>query len=114
MAPKALIVEDEPETGQLLAEILRRRGYDPTVMTEGKPAVPWTQEHRPELILLDLMLPDIDGYDICETLKLERHTNLIPILKATPRATPTDKITNPQPADPHDLTQHSPLPPLRT
>src|SRR5438093_13606680 len=83
MAPKALVVEDEPETGQLLAEILRRRGYDPTVMAEGKPAVPWTQEHRPELILLDLMLPDIDGYDICETLKLDRDTSLMPIIMVT-------------------------------
>ena len=105
MAPKALVVEDEPETGQLLAEILRRRGYDPTVMTEGKPAVPWTQEHRPELILLDLMLPDIDGYDICETLKLERDTNLIPIIMVTARDTPKDKVHGLQVGANHYLTK---------
>jgi two-component system OmpR family response regulator len=105
MAPKALVVEDEPETGQLLAEILRRRGYDPTVMTEGKPAVPWTQENRPELILLDLMLPDIDGYDICETLKLERDTNLIPIIMVTARDTPKDKVHGLQVGANHYLTK---------
>ena len=105
MAPKALVVEDEPETGQLLAEILRRRGYDPTVMTEGKPAVPWTQEHPPELMLLDLMLPDIDGYDICETLKLERDTNLIPIIMVTARDTPKDKVHGLQVGANHYLTK---------
>jgi CheY-like chemotaxis protein/anti-sigma regulatory factor (Ser/Thr protein kinase) len=105
MACKALVVEDEPETGQLLAEILRRRGYDPTVMTEGKPAVPWTQENRPELILLDLMLPDIDGYDICETLKLERDTNLIPVIMVTARDTPKDKVHGLQVGANHYLTK---------
>jgi CheY-like chemotaxis protein/anti-sigma regulatory factor (Ser/Thr protein kinase) len=105
MVPKALVVEDEPETGLLLAEILRRRGYDPTVMAEGKPAVPWTQEHRPELILLDLMLPDIDGYDICETLKLERDTNLIPVIMVTARDTPKDKVHGLQVGANHYLTK---------
>lgn len=105
MAPKALVVEDEPETGQLLAEILRRRGYEPTVMIEGKPAVPWTQENRPELILLDLMLPDIDGYDICETLKLERDTNLIPIIMVTARDSPKDKVHGLQVGANHYLTK---------
>ena len=105
MAPKALVVEDEPETGQLLAEILRRRGYDPTVLAEGKPAVPWTQEHNPELILLDLMLPDVDGYDICETLKLERDTNLIPIIMVTARDTPKDKVHGLQVGANHYLTK---------
>jgi CheY-like chemotaxis protein/anti-sigma regulatory factor (Ser/Thr protein kinase) len=105
MAAKALVVEDEPETGQLLAEILRRRGYDPTVMAEGKPAVPWTQEHRPDIILLDLMLPDVDGYDICETLKLERDTNLIPIIMVTARDTPKDKVHGLQVGANHYLTK---------
>src|SRR5437879_13064059 len=109
MAPKALVVEDEPETGQLLAEILRRRGYDPTVLAEGKPAVSWVQENRPELILLDLMLPDVDGYDICETLKLERETNLIPVIMVTARDTPKDKVHGLQVGANHDLTTPSTL-----
>jgi len=105
MAQKALIVEDELDTGHLLAEILRRRGYDPTVLAEGKPAVSWVQENRPELILLDLMLPDIDGYDICETLKLERDTNLIPIIMVTARDTPKDKVHGLQVGANHYLTK---------
>ena len=92
MAGKALIVEDEHDTGNLLAEILRQRGFDPTVLTEGKPAVPWTRQHRPELILLDLMLPDIQGFQVCEDLKLDRETNPIPIIMVTALSQHEDRI----------------------
>jgi CheY-like chemotaxis protein/anti-sigma regulatory factor (Ser/Thr protein kinase) len=88
----ALVVEDEADTGTLLAEHLRRWGFDPTVMHEGEPAISWTHLHHPELILLDLMLPDIDGYDICENLKLDRQTNLVPIIMVTCRDQPQDRI----------------------
>jgi CheY-like chemotaxis protein/anti-sigma regulatory factor (Ser/Thr protein kinase) len=92
MVRKALVVEDEADTGALLAEHLKRWGFQATVLTEGKPAVPWVQEHQPEVVLLDLMLPDVDGFDICETLKLERETNLIPIIMVTARAQHEDKV----------------------
>ncbi|MCI0378536.1 MAG: response regulator [Gemmataceae bacterium] len=83
MVRKALVVEDEKELGQLLGEHLKRWGYEPTVLNEGKPAVPWVRHHRPAVILLDLLLPDIDGFSICETLKLDRETNLIPVIMVT-------------------------------
>jgi DNA-binding response OmpR family regulator len=92
MVRKALIVEDESDTGILLAEILRRNGFDPTVLPEGKPAVPWTHTHRPELILLDLMLPDVEGFTVCEDLKLNRETNQIPIIMVTALNQHKDKV----------------------
>jgi CheY-like chemotaxis protein/anti-sigma regulatory factor (Ser/Thr protein kinase) len=92
MVRKALIVEDEADTASLLAEILKRRGLEPTVFQVGKPAVPWTREHRPDLILLDLLLPDLDGFAICEDLKLDRETNLIPIVMVTALDQPQDKV----------------------
>jgi DNA-binding response OmpR family regulator len=92
MDRKALVVEDERDTGELLAEILRRRGYTPTLLLEGKPVVSWTHAHLPELILLDLMLPDVDGYQICEELKLNRETNLIPLIMVTARDQPKDRV----------------------
>ena len=85
MPRKALVVEDEQDTGLLLAEHLRRWGYEPTVLTDGTPAIPWVREHQPDLILLDLLLPGMDGFTICENLKLERQTNLIPIIMITSR-----------------------------
>jgi CheY-like chemotaxis protein len=92
MVRKALIVEDERDTGELLVEILRRRGFDATLLMEGKPVIPWTYQHQPELILLDLMLPDVDGYTICEDLKLDRTTNMIPVVMVTARDQPQDKV----------------------
>jgi DNA-binding response OmpR family regulator len=92
MARRALVVEDEMDTGQLLAEHLRRWGFDPTVLMEGKPAIGWVRQHQPELILLDLLLPDIEGFEICELLKLERETNLIPIIMITALTSPEDKV----------------------
>ena len=83
MTRKALVVEDERDTGQILAQHLRNWGYEPTVLQEGKPAVGWVREHRPSLVLLDLLLPDMDGFEICETLKLDRETNLIPVIMIT-------------------------------
>jgi CheY-like chemotaxis protein/anti-sigma regulatory factor (Ser/Thr protein kinase) len=92
MARKVLVVEDEQETGEILAALLRRWGYEPTVLQEGKPAVPWVRQHHPDAILLDLMLPDVHGYTICENLKLERDTNLIPIVMVTALTAPEDRV----------------------
>ena len=94
MSPgKALIVDDEIELGQILAEHLRRWGFEPTVHTEGKEAVDWfaTRNSR-KFCWLDLMLPDIDGYSICETLKLDRETNRIPIIMTTALSGHEDKV----------------------
>src|SRR5688572_22569904 len=66
MRRKALIVEDEKELAQLLGEHLRRWGFEPTILNEGKNAVAWARQNRPAVILLDLLLPDVDGYTICE------------------------------------------------
>lgn len=92
MAGKALIVEDETDTGLLLAEILRQQGFEPTVLAEGKPAIPWVRQHRPELILLDLMLPDVQGFQVCEDLKLDRDTNAIPVIMVTALDQHQDRI----------------------
>jgi two-component system OmpR family response regulator len=92
MAHKVLVVEDERDTGELLAAHLRRWGYEPTVLQEGKPAVSWVQNNKPDLVLLDLLLPDVHGYSICEALKLERETNLIPIVMVTALSAPEDKV----------------------
>ncbi len=92
MTRYALVVEDEQDTGLLLAVHLRRWGFEPTVMTEGNPAIPWVRKHLPDLILLDLMLPDISGFEICEILKLERETNLIPVVMVSALSAPEDRV----------------------
>jgi CheY-like chemotaxis protein len=92
MGRLALIVEDEQDMGLLLADALRRWGYEPTLLAQGAPAVAWARAHQPDVILLDLMLPDVDGYDICRDLKLDRATNLIPVVMVTARTGHEDYV----------------------
>jgi DNA-binding response OmpR family regulator len=91
MLRKALIVEDEADMGEILAEYLRRWGFNAALLLRGRPAADWVREHRPDLILFDLMLPDVDGYEVCRELKLDRQTNLIPLVMVTARTTPEDR-----------------------
>jgi len=92
MIRKALIVDDEQELGLILVDHLRNWSFEPTLLLEGKNVVDWVRKNRPAVIILDLMLPDIDGYSICETLKLDRDTNLIPIIMSTALTDQDDKV----------------------
>src|SRR5262249_34907345 len=55
-------------------------------------AIRWAREHRPDMILLDLMLPDVLGYTVCETLKLDRETTLIPVIMITALDDQKDRV----------------------
>jgi DNA-binding response OmpR family regulator len=92
MKRTALIVDDEQDLALILAEHMRHWGYEPTTLFEGKHVVEWVQKNKPEVVLLDLMLPDIDGYSICETLKLDRDTNLIPVIMITAMSGHDDRV----------------------
>jgi len=80
---EALIVEDELATGEILKEMLRRQHFKATLHTHGAEAVQWVREHKPDLVVLDLMLPDKHGLDICREIKLDRETNLTPVIIAS-------------------------------
>jgi DNA-binding response OmpR family regulator len=83
MPRTVLIVDDERDTNDILASLVRARDFEPIQVYSG--ARVWTavEEKRPDLILLDLMLPDMDGFAICDKLKRHRDTNLIPIVMVT-------------------------------
>ncbi len=89
---RALIVEDEPELAELLSDILRHRDIDAAVLHLGDPAPAWIREHQPDVVLLDLMLPDRSGYSVCEEVKLDRQTNLTPIVMVTARSEHRDLV----------------------
>ncbi len=67
--PTALIVEDEPEANKLLAMLVQLRGYQTESALDGAEAMDHLKKHVPDVIFLDLMLPDVDGYDVCRSLK---------------------------------------------
>lgn len=83
MPRTVLIVEDERDTNDILARMVQARGFDPIQVFEGAQVLEMVGQHEPDLILLDLMMPDIDGFAICEQLKRNRETNLIPIIMVT-------------------------------
>lgn len=78
-----LIVEDEQEANAILAGLVKARGFAPVPLHRGSEVLPAVARYQPELILLDLMLPDLDGFILCEHLKKDRATNLIPVVMVT-------------------------------
>jgi DNA-binding response OmpR family regulator len=83
MPRHVLIVDDERDTNHIIASLVEARGFEPVQLFEGKQVLDEVRRVKPVVILLDLMLPDIDGYTLCEQLKKTRETNLIPILLVT-------------------------------
>lgn len=83
MSRTALIVEDDEMLADLLATVLRGKDFNSTILHQGAGGADWVRQHRPDLVMLDLMLPDCSGYDICEKIKLDRETNLTPVIIAS-------------------------------
>jgi CheY-like chemotaxis protein/anti-sigma regulatory factor (Ser/Thr protein kinase) len=105
MPKKVLIVEDDRMLAELLGSILERQGFESATLHEGAGAVEWVRKNNPDLVLLDLMLPDMSGYDICEQLKLDRKTNLIPIVIVTARTQHEDMLRGLRVGANHYLTK---------
>ena len=89
MSGNVLIVEDEPKLANLLADYLKASGFEPHCLKSGTEVVSWVREHRPDLILLDLMLPGRDGMDICKEL---RSFSRVPIIMVTARIEEIDRL----------------------
>ena len=89
MTPKILVVDDEPAVTDLLAYNLRKANYDVLTASNGREALNIARQTHPDLILLDLMLPEIDGLDVCREL---RKDNAVPIIMITARGEEIDRV----------------------
>ena len=89
MNRKILVVDDDPKTVDLLRLYLERDGYQVLVAYDGRQALDLARRRRPDLLLLDLMLPAVDGLDVCRILRAESRT---PIIMLTARTTEDDKL----------------------
>ncbi len=83
MPATILVVDDEKDFTQLVAFHLRRNGYEALRAHDGEEALDQARRHLPDLILLDLRLPQIDGFTVCELLRRHPPTHSIPILLIT-------------------------------
>ncbi len=90
--PKILIVDDSVDTVDLLNKRLSFEGYRTLSAYNGKEALQQAAEHNPDLIVLDIMMPDMDGYEVCERLKASKNTRYIPILMLTAKSGLEHKI----------------------
>jgi two-component system alkaline phosphatase synthesis response regulator PhoP len=75
-----LVVDDESDMTELVSYSLRRAGYEVVTAGSGQEALDRVHAQRPDLIILDLMLPDIDGFSVCEILRRDPATAAIPIV----------------------------------
>jgi DNA-binding response OmpR family regulator len=89
MPEQILIVEDEPSLQETLSYSLSRQGYDVHAVGDGQAAVVAARRYRPDLILLDLMLPLLDGYEVCRILRREMS---VPILMLTAKDGEIDRV----------------------
>ncbi len=85
-----LVVDDEPDLVQMVSLRLKIAGYDVTAAYDGQEALDQVKQARPDLIILDLMLPKLDGYKVCRLLKFDERYRDIPVLVFTARAQEQD------------------------
>jgi DNA-binding response OmpR family regulator len=83
MRDKILVVDDELEIRDLLTEVLTGEGYDVIQASNGVEALELVEKEEPQVILLDVMMPGIDGVEVCRRLKEEDKTRFIPIIMVT-------------------------------
>jgi two-component system alkaline phosphatase synthesis response regulator PhoP len=89
MAKKILVIDDEPKIVEICSDYLHADGYDIITAGDGLQGLAMARSQKPDLVVLDLMLPGMDGLDLCRTLQ---HESSVPIIMLTARIEETDKL----------------------
>jgi two-component system phosphate regulon response regulator PhoB len=87
-----LVIEDDPDIVEMVEYNLTQAGYETITASNGADGICSARRQRPELVILDLMLPAVDGFDVCRTLKSDENTAGIPIIILSAKSQETDKI----------------------
>ncbi len=87
-----LVIDDEKELARLVMRALEHEGYDVIYASDGTSGLRIAREHRPDLVVLDLTMPDIDGLEVCKSLRAEPRIARLPILVLSARASAADRI----------------------
>lgn len=89
---RVVCVEDEPEMIDLIRLILSRKGFEVLGANGGKEGLVMIKEQKPDLVLLDLMMPDLDGWEVYQQMKADKETTDIPVIVVTAKAQSIDKV----------------------
>jgi DNA-binding response OmpR family regulator len=89
---KILVVDDEPDALELVSFNLKAAGYDVVTADDGNDAVKKARLHAPDLVLLDVMLPEVDGLEVCKLLRRDPATSTVPIIMLTAKAGEIDRV----------------------
>jgi len=92
MKPRILVVDDEPEAVELLEFNLKQAGYAVSAAVDGAAALKKARTQSPDMVVLDVMLPEMDGFEVCKTLRHEPATSRVPILMLTAKAAEIDRV----------------------
>ena len=85
-----MIIEDEPDAAELFAEMMRVNGYRVIKMFSSAPAIPMISQEKPDLILLDIMMPDISGLEVLRYMRREPDLASIPVIVVSAKSMPGD------------------------
>src|SRR5713101_767843 len=89
---RILVVEDDPDIGALVSRYLEKAGYEVSLLSSGREALLAVGEHPPDLVVLDLMLPHVDGLEICRVMRNNDRTAAVPVIMLTARSEESDRI----------------------
>jgi len=92
MSARVLVVEDDPDIAELVVRYLDKAGYSTTRVSSGRDALDSVRTKPPDLMVLDLMLPHVDGLEVCRILRANDKTAVIPIIMLTARADESERI----------------------
>ena len=92
MAKRILLVDDEPDIRITLSRRLKANGYEIDTAENGMEALEKVKVSLPDLVILDVMLPELNGYQVCRTLREDAKTRDLPVLMLTAKAQQTDKF----------------------
>jgi DNA-binding response OmpR family regulator len=92
VAGRLLVIEDEPDVAELIRYNLAKEGYAVQLVASGAEGLSHAREFRPDMILLDIMVPQLNGWEVCRRLKQDPDTRAVPVIMVTGRAEEGDKV----------------------
>ena len=90
--PRILVVDDNPANVEILQMRLEAQGYEIKTATDGEEALTAVREHKPDLILLDVMMPKLDGIEVCRRLRADPALPFVPIILVTAKSDSKDVV----------------------